>query len=84
VPRLKKKWMPPAVSSVPEVPTPTAIAPYLNVKDAARYLGVTKWAIYAHIQDGRLAAKTGLGQGFIVRTADLDRLWESAESVNAA
>ena len=87
MPRLKKKWMTPAVPVVPAVPitsdpATTVIAPYLNIRNAVRYSGLTKWALYDHIHSGRLPAKKGLGQGFIVRTADLDKLWESAEAAH--
>lgn len=86
MPRLKKKWMPPAVPAVSAVPiaepATAVVAPYVNLRNASRYSGLSRWALYDLIHSGRLPARR-LGPGFIIRTADLDQLWQNAESASA-
>jgi len=78
MPRLKKKYMQPAVQAVP-TPTSVPFTPaFLSVEhEAGAYLGVTEWTIRRLIKSGKLTAKK-IGRRLIVKRADLDALWEDA------
>jgi excisionase family DNA binding protein len=76
VPRLKKKWMqrtePETKHEAPRLPE------YLNLRQAAQYLGVKLWTIRRLIAKRFLIAKR-VGKYFIVRRVDLDAYWQNAE-----
>jgi excisionase family DNA binding protein len=81
MPRLKKKWLQPAI---PAVKTPavleTKISPeYLDVRQAALYMSVTVWTIRRLIADKKIVAKQ-VGKRFLVKRTDLDMFWQQAEA----
>jgi excisionase family DNA binding protein len=52
---------------------------YLNVEQAAVYLGSTVWTIRGLIETRKIQAKK-IGRRFIVRRVDLDSCWQQAEA----
>lgn len=76
MPRLKKKW---TISQTPSPKNNNEASPrtYMNLKQAADYLGVKLWTIRGLISKGLLVAKP-VGKYFIVRRVDLDAVWRDA------
>jgi excisionase family DNA binding protein len=77
MPRLKKKWTTPPVV-IPEA-APVPCKDFMNLKEAATYLGVTLWTIRGLINKKLLVAKL-IGKYFVVRRVDLDAVWEQTEA----
>ena len=76
MPRLKKKWIVP--QSLPNaVPVPVTPRAFMNLKQAADYLGVKLWTIRGLIAKGLLVPKR-IGKYFVVRRVDLDAIWRDA------
>jgi excisionase family DNA binding protein len=83
MPRRKQKYVDQERQAL-VMPKPAAIAPgvspeYLNVEQAAVYLGSTVWTIRGLIETRKIQAKK-IGRRFIVRRVDLDSCWQQAEA----
>lgn len=79
MPRLKKKWIVPQTSLPNAVPIPVPPRAFMNLKQAADYLGVKLWTIRGLIAKGLLVPKK-IGKYFVVRRADLDAVWRDADA----
>jgi len=77
MPRLKKKWLQPALTEKLTVVHETKITPaFLNIEQAAQYFGVTTWTIRRLITTGKLLSKL-FGKRLLIKRTDIDALWES-------
>ena len=78
MPRLKKKWIQPTpiTEKLPAVHEENITPAFLNIQQAALYLGVTTWTIRRLIDNKELSCAK-IGNRFIVKREDLDMVWES-------
>ncbi len=75
--RLKSKYpTPPAPVAVAPV-SPTPCKDFMNLKEAARYFGVSIWSVRGLIAKGFIKAKR-IGKYDVVRRMDLAEYWEKA------
>ena len=82
MPRLKKKWMTPAVESAvsPIVAVPITDWPaYMDYHTAAKYISESYWTIRNLVKSGKLTAKK-LGRRNTVSRVELDALWKRTEA----
>jgi excisionase family DNA binding protein len=78
MPRLKNKCLEKEKEPVAAIPV-SVVAPitpqYLNIEQASAYLSVTTWTIRRLIDNKELSCAK-IGQRFIVKREELDKIWE--------